>query len=105
MLDPKSLDEMARKLAQNLPPGLRDFQQEVERNMRAGLQGMFSRLDLVTREEFDAQAKVLARTRAHLETLEMRVAALEAAPIAAAEAPAGKKTKTAVPPPPEPTSD
>jgi BMFP domain-containing protein YqiC len=79
MLDPKSLDEMARKLAQNLPPGLREFQQEMERNMRATLQGMFSRLDLVTREEFDAQAKVLARTRAHLETLEMRVAALEAA--------------------------
>lgn len=78
MLDPKSLDEMARKLAQNLPPGLRDFQQEMERNMRASLQGVFSRLDLVTREEFDAQAKVLARTRAHLETLELRVAALEA---------------------------
>ncbi len=79
MLDPKSLDEMARKLAQSLPPGLREFQQEMERNMRATLQGMFSRLDLVTREEFDAQAKVLARTRAHLETLEQRVAALEAA--------------------------
>lgn len=78
MLDPKSLDEMARKLAQSLPPGLREFQQEMERNMRATLQGMFSRLDLVTREEFDAQAKVLARTRAHLETLELRVAALEA---------------------------
>lgn len=105
MLDPKSLDEMARKLAQNLPPGLRDFQQEVERNMRAGLQGMFSRLDLVTREEFDAQAKVLARTRAHLETLEMRVAALEAAAVATAEKAAGTKAKTATPPPPEPTSD
>lgn len=78
MLDPKSLDEMARKLAQSLPPGLREFQQEMERNMRATLQSMFSRLDLVTREEFDAQAKVLARTRAHLETLEARVAALEA---------------------------
>lgn len=78
MLDPKSLDEMARKLAQSLPPGLRDFQQEMERNMRASLQSMFSRLDLVTREEFDAQAKVLARTRAHLETLELRLAALEA---------------------------
>ncbi|NLO80686.1 MAG: accessory factor UbiK family protein [Xanthomonadaceae bacterium] len=78
MLDPKTLDEMARKLAQNLPPGLREFQQELERNMRASLQGIFSRLDLVTREEFDAQAKVLARTRAHLETLEQRIAALEA---------------------------
>lgn len=79
MLDPKSLDEMARKLAQNLPPGIREFQQEIEKNMRATLQSMFSRLDLITREEFDAQAKVLARTRAQLETLESRLAAVEAA--------------------------
>jgi BMFP domain-containing protein YqiC len=86
MLDPKSLDEMARKLAQNLPPGLREFQQEMERNMRATMQGMFSRLDLVTREEFDAQTKVLARTRAHLEMLESRIAALEAAGVAVTEA-------------------
>lgn len=77
MLDSKSIDEMARKLAQNLPPGLREFQQEMERNMRATMQSMFSRMDLVTRDEFDAQAKVLARTRAHLETLEARIAALE----------------------------
>lgn len=86
MLDSKSLDEMARKLAQNLPPGLREFQQEMERNMRATMQGMFSRLDLVTREEFDAQTKVLARTRAHLEMLESRIAALEAAGVAVTEA-------------------
>lgn len=85
MLDSKSLDEMARKLAQNLPPGLREFQQEMERNMRATMQSMFSRLDLVTREEFDAQTKVLARTRAHLEMLESRIAALEAAAASATE--------------------
>lgn len=79
MLDPKQFDEMARKFAQSLPSGMREFQQEMESNMRATLQSMLSRLDLVTREEFDAQAKVLARTRAQLETLEARVAALEAA--------------------------
>ncbi len=79
MFDAKSLDEIARKLAANLPPGLREFQQEVEKNLRATLQAMFSRMDLITREEFDAQAKVLARTRAQLETLEARIAALEAA--------------------------
>ncbi len=79
MLDPKSLDEMARKLAGSLPPGLREFQQEAEKNMRAALQGAFSRLDLVTREEFDAQAKVLARTRAHLDALEARLETLEKA--------------------------
>lgn len=77
MLDPKSLDDMARKFASNLPPGLREFQQEMERNFRTTMQSTFNRLDLVTREEFDAQAKVLARTRAQLEALEERVAALE----------------------------
>lgn len=76
--DPKIFDEMARKVVENLPPGLREFQQEMEKNLRAAMQSAFSRMDLITREEFDAQAKVLARTRAHLETLEARIAALEA---------------------------
>ncbi len=50
---------------------------DVEKNLRALLQGLFARLDLVTREEFDAQSQVLARTRAQLEQLEQRLAALE----------------------------
>ncbi|MCC5812947.1 MAG: accessory factor UbiK family protein [Ectothiorhodospiraceae bacterium] len=78
MLDPKSLDELARRFSESLPGGVREFQQEVERNMRTALQSTFNRLDLVTREEFDAQTKVLARTRAQLEAMEERVAALEA---------------------------
>ena len=77
MLDPKTFDDMARRLSENLPSGMKEFQAEMEKNMRATLQGMFNRLELVTREEFDAQAKVLARTRAQLEALEHRVQALE----------------------------
>jgi BMFP domain-containing protein YqiC len=50
---------------------------DIEKNMRAMLSGAFSKLDLVTREEFDVQAKVLARTREKLTTLEARVAELE----------------------------
>lgn len=50
---------------------------DIEKNMRAMLGGAFSRLDLVTREEFDVQAKVLARTREKLSQLEARVAELE----------------------------
>jgi BMFP domain-containing protein YqiC len=73
---PPFLDDLARRvqalLAQS-PAG------DLERNLRALLAGAFSRLDLVTREEFDAQARVLARTREKLEALEHRVAALEAA--------------------------
>ena len=77
MLDPKQFDEMAKRFSESLPSGLRDFQQEVEKNARVALQSAFSRMELVTREEFDAQAKVLARTRERLESLEARVAALE----------------------------
>ena len=53
---------------------------DIEKNIRAMLPGALSRLDLVTREEFDAQAKVLARTRAKLEELHTRVAELESRP-------------------------
>ncbi len=77
MLDPKQFDEFARRFSENLPSGLRDFQQEVERNARAAMQNAFSRMDLVTREEFDAQTKVLARTRERLEALEARLTVLE----------------------------
>jgi len=51
---------------------------DIERNVRAMLTSMFARLDLVTREEFDVQAELLARTREKLAELESRVAALEA---------------------------
>ena len=50
---------------------------DLEKNMKAMLSQGFSRLDLLTREEFEVQADVLARTRARLETLEARVAELE----------------------------
>lgn len=78
MLDPKQLDELARRFTNNLPSGLRDLHQEVEKNTRTALQSAFARMDLVTREEFDAQAKVLARTRARLEDMERQIEALEA---------------------------
>jgi BMFP domain-containing protein YqiC len=50
---------------------------DIEKNLRAMLSSAFSRLDLVTREEFDVQAKVLARTREKVVALEARVAELE----------------------------
>lgn len=58
---------------------------DLERNVKAMMAGAFSRMDLVTREEFDVQAKVLARTRERLNELERRVAELEAAATRRAE--------------------
>lgn len=53
---------------------------DVEKNLRALMSGFFSRLDLVSREEFDVQTKVLARTREKLAALEARLAELEKRP-------------------------
>ncbi len=78
--DPKSLDELARKLAEAVPPGLAALKDDLERNFKSVLQGGLARLDLVTRQEFDIQAAVLQRSRERLEALEARIAALEAHP-------------------------
>ena len=77
MIDPKNLDELAQKLAGSLPSGLQILKQDVERNLRATLEATLSRMDLVTREEFDVQSAVLARTREKLQSLETKVAELE----------------------------
>ncbi|TCJ14941.1 accessory factor UbiK family protein [Parasulfuritortus cantonensis] len=50
---------------------------DVEKNLKASLAGLLGRLDLVTREEFDVQAQVLAQTREQLRVLEERLARLE----------------------------
>jgi BMFP domain-containing protein YqiC len=75
--DPKSLDELARKLADSVPPGLAALKNDLEQNFKAVLQGGLAKLDLVTRQEFDIQAGVLRRSRERLEELEKRLAALE----------------------------
>ncbi len=71
----KTLEELVARIGKAVATGPA---KDIEKNVRAALQGGLSRLDLVTREEFDTQAKVLARTREKLEQLEARVAELEA---------------------------
>lgn len=78
VLDSRILDDIAKKLADSVPVGLRDLKAEAEKNFRAVLQSVFAKLDLVTREEFDVQASVLSRTRERLEELAARLHELEA---------------------------
>ena len=78
-LDPKILDDLARKLADSVPPGLKELKSDLEHNFRGLLQSGLGKLDLVTREEFDVQAGVLSRTRQKLEELSQRLAELETA--------------------------
>ena len=77
MLDPKIFDDITRRL-KGAAPDARSVQDDIGKNLRAAVQATLARLDLVTREEFDVQAKVLARSRARIEQLEQQVAALEA---------------------------
>jgi BMFP domain-containing protein YqiC len=75
-MDQKLLDEINERVRAALAQGPAA---DLEKNLRAMLAGLFSRLDLVRRDEFDAQREVLARTRTKLAELEQQVAALEAA--------------------------
>ncbi|MFT7235682.1 MAG: BMFP domain-containing protein YqiC [Methylophagaceae bacterium] len=76
MIDPKKIEEVVQGIASALPPGLMAMQADVEKNIKSALSGMFAKLDLVTREEFDVQTQVLLRTREKLELLEQQVAEL-----------------------------
>ena len=74
----ESIDELARRLADSVPQGLRSVKQDLEKNFRSVLSAGLGKLDLVNREEFEVQEAVLARTRQKLETLEERLQTLEA---------------------------
>ena len=76
-LDPKLIDDLSRRVADNLPRGFQTLQDDLQRNLRASLEAALSRLNLVTREEFEIQQAVLQRTREKLKALEARVALLE----------------------------
>ena len=79
MIDAKLLDDLAAQLAGSVPSSIQLLQDDLKRNLRATLEANLSRLDLVTRNEFDVQSAVLARTREKLEQLEKDVAELEQA--------------------------
>jgi len=76
-MDTFRIDEIARRLLDNLPPAFRATQRDLESNFRAVLRSSLGKLDLVTRDEFEVQSRVLERTRARLEALEGRVRELE----------------------------
>ena len=76
-MDPKALDDLSRRLVDAMPSGFRQVQEDLQKTFTAVLQSALSRMNLVTREEFDVQAGVLAKTRAKLKALEEQVTELE----------------------------
>ncbi len=87
MIDTKFIDDMVKRLSDAIPSSLKAMKKDLEGNFRSVLQSTFNRFDLITRAEFDAQAGVLAKTRAKLDKLEKHVAELE-------KHLSGKKTKS-----------
>jgi hypothetical protein len=77
-MDPKIIDDLARRLASSVPESLQALKRDLETNFKSVLQSGLAKLDLVTRQEFDVQAAVLRRTREKIEALEARVRELEA---------------------------
>ncbi|WDS35511.1 accessory factor UbiK family protein [Pseudoxanthomonas sp.] len=77
MIDLNPIDDLARRLSDLVPPGLRESREDLQRTFKSALQSGLSRLDLVTREEFEVQRAVLLRTREKLDALERELAALE----------------------------
>ena len=78
MIDPKKIEQIARQVHESMPKGIREFGEDVEKKIRQTLQAQLTRLDLVSREEFDVQTQVLLRTREKLALLEQRISEQEA---------------------------
>lgn len=78
MINLTAIDELAKRLADLVPPGAREAHEELRANFRDALRAGLRRMDLVTREEFDVQRAVLLRTREKIEALEARLGELDA---------------------------
>jgi len=77
MIDPNVLDQLTKRISDSLPDSAKLLQSDLEKNLKATVQGLFQELNLVTQEEFDLQAAVLARTIEKLKVLEQRLTELE----------------------------
>ena len=76
-IDPKALDDFVQKITAVIPEDLKSAKQSVEKNARVAAESIFQRLDLVTREEFDVQAAMLAKSQQRVKDLEQRIMELE----------------------------
>jgi len=76
-INSSGLDELARRLADSVPESVRAFARDLEGNFKAVLQAQLSKLDLVSRQEFDVQAAILERTQAKLTAMEARLKEIE----------------------------
>ena len=77
MIDNQTINRLSEKINELLPPGLQQVKSDFDARLKTLLQQQLAHYDMVSREEFDIQAKVLARTREKLDALEARLKELE----------------------------
>ena len=70
MIDATKIDDLVRKLTAAIPPGLKEFENEARKQFKSILENGLTKMDLVSREEFDIQVKVLTKTREKIDQLE-----------------------------------
>lgn len=78
MLNPKNINAIVKNVMDSLPEGIKNLPNDMEQEVKSAMTAALQKMDVVTREAFDVQAGVLARTREKLEALEKRVNELEA---------------------------
>ena len=77
LIDDSKIDNLIKKILSALPADLRQAKTDIEKNLKAIITAGLAKMNLVTREEFDVQADLLARTRASLEKIKNQLAELE----------------------------
>ncbi|MDH3633998.1 MAG: accessory factor UbiK family protein [Gammaproteobacteria bacterium] len=80
MIDNQSINRLSEKINELLPPGLQQVKTDFDARLKSLLQQQLANFEMVSREEFDLQARVLARTREKLEAVESRLKELEKTP-------------------------
>ncbi len=80
MFSPKTIEDMAKQFVDSLPSNVKNLNQDIQQQLNTALQSWFSKMDLVTREEFDIQCQVLIKTRLKLDALEKQLELLRSNP-------------------------
>lgn len=76
-IDPKNIDDIANKIKGVLPESLKSSKEEMQKTLKSGAEGVFQKLDLVSREEYDIQVSLLQKCQKKIDELEAKISELE----------------------------
>jgi|TARA_X000000950_G_scaffold86036_2_gene108272 BMFP domain-containing protein YqiC len=76
-IDPKNIDDLANKIKGVLPESLKSSKEEMQKTLKSGAEGVFQKLDLVSREEYDIQVSLLQKCQKKIDELEAKISELE----------------------------